>query len=86
MSRLKKTMSRNIGSILPGTVAGIIKSPRPNEPEKAQIAVEESDHGFREIRINNRLRNENGNDVRLKLGERVEVTVEAKAVKKATTL
>jgi hypothetical protein len=41
--------------------------------------VEESDHGFREIRINNRLRNENGSDVRLKLGERVAVTVEAKA-------
>jgi hypothetical protein len=48
--------------------------------------VEESDHGFREISINDRLRNRNGNDVRLKLGERVEVTVEAKAVKKMTTL
>jgi hypothetical protein len=78
-------MSRNIGSTLPGTFAGIIKSPHPREPEKAQIAVEESDHGIREIRINNRLKNENGNDVRLKLGERVEMTVEAKAVKKATT-
>lgn len=78
-------MSRKIGSTLPGTVARIIKSPGPNKPEKAQIAVEESDHGFREIRINNRLKDENGNDVRLKLGERVEVTVEAKAVKKATT-
>jgi hypothetical protein len=64
-------MSRNIGSTLPGTVAGIIKSPPPSEPEKAQIAVEESDHGSREIRINDRLRNENGNDVRLKLGERL---------------
>jgi hypothetical protein len=78
-------MRRNLGSTLPGTVAGIIKSRHPGEPEKAQIAVEESDHGFREIRINNRLKGENENDVRLKLGERVEVTVEAKAVKKATT-
>lgn len=75
-------MSRKIGSTLTGTVARIIMSPRPNEPEKAQIAVEESDHGFREIRINNRVKNENGNDVRLKLGERVKVTVEAKVVRK----
>lgn len=73
------TMSRKIGCTLPGTVTRIIKSPGSNKPEKAQIAVEESDHGFREIRINNRLRNENGSDVRLKLGERVAVTVEAKA-------
>ena len=78
-------MSRKISSTLPGTVGKIIKSPSSNEPEEAHIIVEEADHVFREIHINNTLKNENGNDVSLKLGARVEVTVEAKAVKKAMT-
>jgi len=48
-------MSRKIGSTLPGTVAGIIKSTGSNQPETAQIAVEDGDPGFREIRIGNTL-------------------------------
>jgi hypothetical protein len=65
---------------LPGMVERIIKSPSLNEPEKAQITVDEGDHAFREIRIENTLKNENGDDMSLKLGARVEVTVEAKGV------
>ena len=65
--------------ILPGTVQKIIKSPFPSEPEKAQISVEGADHLYREIRIDNTLTNEKGEEVSLKPGAQVEVTVEADA-------
>jgi len=62
---------------LPGKVERIIQSPSPHEPEKAQIAVEGADHLYKEIRIANSLTDENGNQVQLKRGAQVEVTVEA---------
>jgi hypothetical protein len=62
---------------LPGTVEKIIKPVVPGEPEKAQIAVEGGDDLYREIRIDNTLQNEKGEDVSLKPGAQVEVTVEA---------
>lgn len=62
---------------LPGTVEKIIESHDPNETEKAQILIEKADDLFREIRIENSLTDENGNQVRLKKGADVEVTVEA---------
>jgi len=62
---------------LPGTVEKIIKPPHPSLPEKAQIAIEEADHLYREIRIENALTDQNGEPVRLKEGALVEVTVEA---------
>jgi hypothetical protein len=68
---------------LPGTVEKIIKSPFPSEPEKAQISVEGADHLYREIRIDNTLTNENGEEVSLRPGAQVEVIVEAEA--EATT-
>jgi hypothetical protein len=61
----------------PGTVEKIIKSPYPQEPEKAEIAVEGADHLYREIRIENALEDEKGNKVKLKAGAHVNVTVEA---------
>ena len=45
--------------------------------EKAQIAVDEAGPRHRDIRIDNSLTDENGDDVRLKKGARVEVTVAA---------
>ncbi len=63
----------------PGTVEKIIKSPFPQEPEKAEIAVEGADHLYREIRIENSLEDEKGNKVKLKQGAQVDVTVEADA-------
>jgi hypothetical protein len=69
-------MNEKPSAILPGTVEKIIKSPIPNEPEKAQIAVEGADHLYREIRITNTLTRENGDEVSLKPGAQVEVTVE----------
>jgi predicted DNA-binding antitoxin AbrB/MazE fold protein len=62
---------------LPGTVEKIIKPIHPQEPEKAEIAIEGADHLYREIRIENTLTDENGEPVRLKEGAQVEVTVEA---------
>jgi hypothetical protein len=62
---------------LPGTVQKIIKSPHPDDPEKAEIAVEGADELYKEIRIDNTLTDEKGNEVALKPGAEVEVTIEA---------
>ena len=70
-------MTEKPSTTMPGTVEKIIKSPHPDEPEKAQIVVEGADHLYKEIRIENTLTDENGNEVRLKPGAEVEVTVEA---------
>jgi len=64
---------------MPGTVKKIIPSSSPSQSEKAQIAVDGRDHRFRNLRIENTLTDENGDDVRLKKGARVEVTVATKA-------
>jgi hypothetical protein len=62
---------------LPGVVEKIIKPAERNEPEKAQISIEGADDLYREIRIENSLSGKNGDEVRLKKGSEVEVTVEA---------
>ncbi len=70
-------MSDKPSTTLPATVEKIIKSPYPDVPEKAQIAVEGADHLYRELRIENTLIDENGGTVHLKKGAEVEVTIEA---------
>jgi hypothetical protein len=62
---------------IPGTVHKIILSARPSQPEKAQIAVDEGDHRYRDLRIENTLTDEHGDYVRLKKGSHVQVTVTA---------
>jgi hypothetical protein len=62
---------------MPGTVEKIILPVHPSQPEKAQISVEGADDLYREIRIENSLTDENGDEVCLKKGAEVEVTVEA---------
>jgi hypothetical protein len=69
-------MSENPSTTLPATVEKII-NPTPLEPEKAQITIEGADHLYRELRIENTLTDENGDQVRLKPGAEVEVTIEA---------
>ena len=60
-------MSANASVTLPGTVAKVIPSPIPSEPEKAQISIEGADDLYREVRIENALKDgEDGNEVRLK--------------------
>ena len=70
-------MAEKASATLPGTVEQIIRSPSPNEPEKAEIAVEGADDLYKEIRIENTLVDEEGKEVKLKKGAQVEVTIEA---------
>jgi predicted nucleotidyltransferase len=60
-----------------GKVKKVIPSVHPAEPEKAEIVVEEADHLYREIRIENTLQDESGRKVKLKEGADVDVVVEA---------
>ena len=66
---------------MPGTVDKIISPPGPSQPEKAQIAVYGADRLYRELRIENLLTDENGDDAKLKKGAHVDVTVAAKDIK-----
>jgi hypothetical protein len=71
-------MSEKPSVTLPATVEKIIQPAHPNEPEKAQINIQEgADALYKEIRIENTLTDERGNGVKLKPGAKVEVTVEA---------
>jgi hypothetical protein len=60
----------------PGTVQKIISGSLA-ESEKAQIDIEGADQLYREIRIDNTLKDGKGRKVKLKQGAHVEVTVEA---------
>ncbi len=62
---------------LVGTVQKIIPPIMPGQPEKAEIAVHAADELYREIRVENTLKNSDGNEVSLKKGADVEVTIEA---------
>ena len=64
---------------VPGTVNKIIPSPSPSQPEKAQIAVDGADRRHRNLRIENTLTSEHGDDVKLKKGAHVDVTVIAES-------
>lgn len=70
-------MTDNPSTTLVGTVEKIITSRVPSEPERAQIVVEEADHLYKELRIENTLTDAGGNEVHLKQGAKVEVKVEA---------
>jgi len=59
----------------PGVVRKIIKY--AHEPEKAEISINGADDLYREIRIENRLENDEGEKVKLKKGAHVDVIVEA---------
>jgi hypothetical protein len=62
---------------LHGTVQKIIKPTISGEPEKAQIAVQQADDLYRELRIENVITDEKGEAARLKPGAEVDVIVEA---------
>jgi hypothetical protein len=71
-------ISERPSAIMPGIVEKIIPSPHPRKPEKAQIAVDGPDPHYRDLRIENALTDEHGNEVRLKKGAHVEVSVTTK--------
>ncbi len=72
-------MTENPSITMIGTVEKIIKPRVPSEPERAQIAVEGADHLYKELRIENTLTDARGNEVQLKVGAKLELTVEADA-------
>jgi len=72
-------MTENPSTTLHGTVEKIITSRVSSEPEKAQISVDGADDLYKELRIENTLTDEGGNEVRLKRGATVEITVKAEA-------
>jgi hypothetical protein len=51
---------------MPATVDKIIPSLHPGQPRKTQIVVDGADHRYRDLRIENPLSDEQGDDVRLK--------------------
>jgi hypothetical protein len=67
----------------PGTVEKLVKPVDPRDPEKAQINIHGAEPLYQEIRIENTLTDQDGNEVKLKEGAPVEVDVEAD--KSATT-
>jgi hypothetical protein len=72
-----KPMTEKAKATLPGTVEKIVKARFPGQCEKAEIAVDGGDHLYRELRIENILTNEKGEEVHLKEGAKVEVTIKA---------
>jgi hypothetical protein len=70
-------VSERPSATMPGTVEKIIESPRRHQPEKAQIAVGRANRRYGDLRIENSLTDENGDDVKLKKGAHVDVTVAA---------
>ena len=63
--------------IKPGSVNKIVKSRLQGIPEKAEITLEGADDLYREIRTENTLLDDNGDEVKLKEGALVSVTIEA---------
>jgi hypothetical protein len=60
-----------------GTVQKIIKSLHPQQPEQAQIELQEGEHLYREIRVENVVADEQGQKARIKTGAEVDVIIEA---------
>jgi hypothetical protein len=75
-------ISEEPSTTMPGVVGKIVPSPRPSQPGKAQIAIDVNDRRSRNLRIENILTDEYGDDVMLKKGAHVEVTVTAKDVRR----
>ena len=71
----EKTDKPNI--TVEGTVRKVIQPPDPRQPEQAEIVIHNAEPLYREVRIENTLRHEDGEEVRLRPGAEVEITVEA---------
>src|ERR1700687_5139622 len=67
---------------MPGTVDKVIPSLRPSQPEEVEIGGDRADRPHQNFRIENTLTDEHGDDVKLKKGAHVEVTVTAEPKKR----
>jgi hypothetical protein len=70
-------MNEKANVTLPAKVEKIVSPLVPDEKEKAQVKVEGADPLYQELRIDNSLQTPGGEEVRLKEGAEVEVTVHA---------
>jgi hypothetical protein len=70
MNNKRKTKKR-------GRVQKVIKPPHPSLPEKVQIEVEGADDLYKEIRIENTLEDDTGQQLKLKEHAPVDVIIEA---------
>ena len=84
MARSARIAERNLdparipnppSTTMPGSVNKIIPSLGTSQPEKAQIVVDGADQRYRYLRISNLLTDENGDDVKLKKGAHVHITI-----------
>jgi hypothetical protein len=64
---------------LPGRVEKIVPAVDPREPEQAEIHIDSAEPLYQEIRVENTLKDASGEEVKLKKGAHVEVTIEAAA-------
>ena len=62
---------------LPGKVEKVIEPLDPDEPERAEIKIEGADPLYREIRIENSLKDKDGHEVRLEENDNVDITLKA---------
>jgi hypothetical protein len=72
-----ESMTNRPSVTLPGKVDKVIEPAELGEPEAAQISVESADPLYREIRIENTLKDSEGKEVHMKENADVEVTIEA---------
>jgi hypothetical protein len=70
-------MTENPSTTSRGTVEKIIPSAVANEPERAEIAIEGAEDLYKELRIQNTLSDGDANEVHLKRGAKVDITVKA---------
>jgi len=71
-SRTKKSKTKKAG-----TVRKVLKPMHPSIAEKAEIEIHDADDLYKEIRIENKLVDSKGKNVKLKPGSEVDVTIEA---------
>jgi hypothetical protein len=62
-----------------GRVEKVIPPVIPDDPEKAQISVDEAEDLYKEIRVENVVTDEKGKKRRLKPGAQIDVTIEAES-------
>jgi ribonucleotide reductase beta subunit family protein with ferritin-like domain len=62
-----------------GTVQKVIKPVLKDEKEKAQIHIDGAEELYREIRVENELKDESGSKSRLEEGAEIDVILEADA-------
>jgi hypothetical protein len=70
-----RRISERPSTSMPGTVDKIISPQIPGESQTAQISVNEPTRSGQDLLIENTLTDENGDEVRLKKGAHVDITV-----------